>query len=77
MLGFSNSEVDRAHIYDGERDLTATSGPIWLRFMNGTAPENGIAQRCSGSENSLSQCNVSVLKHYFICNSLILFAFYS
>ena len=60
MLGFSNSEVDRAHIYDGERDLTATSGPIWLRFMNGTAPENGVAQRCSGNENSLSQCNVSI-----------------
>ena len=61
MLGFSDEEVARAHVYDGERDFTATSGPIWIRFMNGTVPNNAIAQRCSGAESSLSQCHVSIL----------------
>ena len=67
MLGFSDNDVSRAHIYDGERDLTATSGPIWIRFMNGSVPDNAVAQRCSGNENSLSQCHVSL-----VCDTLSL-----
>ena len=58
MLGFSPDEIATARIYDGETDFTATSGPIWIRFLNGTIPNNAIAQRCSGSESSLSECNV-------------------
>ena len=67
MLGFSDNDISRAHIYDGERDLTATSGPIWIRFMNGSVPDNAVAQRCSGNENSLSQCHVSL-----VCDTLSL-----
>ena len=66
MLGFSDNDISRAHIYDGERDLTATSGPIWIRFMNGSVPDNAVAQRCGGNENSLSQCHVSMF-----CNTLL------
>ena len=62
MLGFSGDEVARAKIYDGERDFTATSGPIWIRFSNGTIPDNAVAQRCSGSETSLLDCHVCILK---------------
>ena len=58
MLRFSEDEVERARVYDGEKDFTATSGPIWIRFKNGSIPQNGVAQRCSGWENSLSDCNV-------------------
>ena len=65
MLGFSDNDISRAHIYDGERDLTATSGPIWVRFMNGSVPDNAVAQRCGGNENSLSQCHVSM-----VCDAL-------
>ena len=62
MLDFSPEEVAGARIYDGEKDFTATSGPIWIRFTNGTIPNNAVAQRCSGSENNLSECNVRYLK---------------
>ena len=58
MLGFSADEVATARIYDGDRDFTATSGPIWIRFTNGSIPNNAVAQRCSGSEHSLTECNV-------------------
>ena len=60
MLGFSADEVATARIYDGDRDFTATSGPIWIRFTNGSIPNNAVAQRCSGSENSLTECNVRI-----------------
>ena len=64
MLGFSPEDVARASIYDGEKDFTATSGPIWVRFTNGTIPSNAVAQRCSGSENSLNECNVRMTFDY-------------
>ena len=66
MLGISQDEVATARIYDGEKDFTATSGPIWVRFLNGTIPNNAVAQRCSGFENSISDCNVRTFKSYII-----------
>ena len=65
MLGFSPEDVARASIYDGEKDFTATSGPIWVRFTNGTIPSNAVAQRCSGTEGSLNECNVSIIFNCF------------
>ena len=65
MLGFSPEDVARASIYDGEKDFTATSGPIWVRFTNGTIPSNAVAQRCSGTEGSLNECNVSMISNWF------------
>ena len=65
MLGFSPEDVARASIYDGEKDFTATSGPIWVRFTNGTIPSNAVAQRCNGNEGSINECNVSMISNWF------------
>merc|ERR1719167_1927986 len=36
--------------------------------MNGSVPDNAVAQRCSGNENSLSQCHNMIWEHDHHCD---------
>ena len=61
MLGFSEEEAQGAFAIRGEREYSASSGPIWVRFeqtSGNSISGNVFAKGCLGSESSLKDCHV-------------------
>ena len=63
MLGFSEEEARGAFAIRGEREYSASSGPIWVRFeqtSGNSISGNVFAKGCLGSESSLKDCHVRI-----------------
>ena len=61
MLGFLEKDVKGAFAIKGEREFSASSGPIWVRIKqtsDNSIPDSILAKGCRGTEESLTDCNV-------------------